>query len=132
MAHKSRFIYINDDGDFQEGENNITIDVLSLTNIGGGRIVTIYNNFAEYADNINNYIGQLGISTHAANAGDIINIMTYGFINDPSWSFNNGPIYLKDNGLITQIEPVNGASVQVGWAKSPNSFFVKPNKPIER
>jgi hypothetical protein len=127
-----RFLFLNDDGDFEEEENGLFVNVIAVVDLGGGRIVTIFDDVANYADNINNFDGQLGITCHASSMGDPIKIKIFGSITDPAWSFNAGVIFLSNNGLMTQIQPIIGASVIIGKAKNANSIFIKPEIPIVR
>lgn len=101
-------------------------------NLGGGRIVAVFDGSAHYASPLTDYLSILGITRTAAVMGDPVEVLLQGFIADPAWSFIEGPIWLVASGLMTQTEPTTGVSLIIGWATGPTSFFFKPEMAIVR
>lgn len=67
----------------------------------------------------------LGVTINAVSgAGQDVEIIGIGRITDPSFSFTPGPIWLGDNGALTQTKPTVGLLVQVATAVTSTSIFV--------
>jgi len=109
-----------------------TVDVTAGEAIGGGRIVTLFDETAMYASPDQDYNSTLGITKTAVALGDPISVLLQGLITDPSWNFSEGPIWSIANGLMSQTEPTTGVSLIIGWALSPTSFFFQPRTAIVR
>lgn len=61
----------------------------------------------------------LGVTiTSAAGSGEEVSVVTEGKIDDPSFSFTPGPIWLGNSGVLTQTRPTTGLLVQIGVAIS--------------
>jgi hypothetical protein len=63
----------------------------------------------------------------AAIAGSSVEVLTYGVVSEPSWSWTPGPLYLGANGLITQVPPTAPGAVfiaQIGVAISPTLVWI--------
>lgn len=59
----------------------------------------------------------LGVTiTSAAGSGEEVTVVTEGKIDDPSFSFTPGPIWLGNSGLLTQTKPTTGLLVQIAVA----------------
>jgi len=74
----------------------------------------------------------MGITLNAASIGASLKVRLAGIIDDVSFNFINGPLYLSNNGLITQVEPITNASVVLGYPKDNKSFLFDPQTIIER
>lgn len=73
------------------------------------------------------------ITTGAASAGSVVEVVAYGLLIEPSWSWAPGPIYLGVGGSLTQTPPTApGAAflAQVGVATSATSVFVDRQQSI--
>lgn len=101
--------------------------------LSGNKVIALNNvSKAVYADNTTKYSNILGISINAALTDDIVNIQTGGELVEPSWNWTPElPIYLGSLGNLTQIPPVSGAAVVVGFAISSNKIFIAIGAPIE-
>ena len=69
----------------------------------------------------------------AAVAGAPVDVLVYGFIVEPSWSWDPGPIYLGVGGLLTQIPPDLTPALflaQVGFATGPTTLFFDQHQSI--
>jgi hypothetical protein len=76
--------------------------------IGGHRVVFMENGQWFYASDFSKlHIGsRVGITTGSAITGDPVNVQTFGHLTEGSWNFLvDKPIFLGDNGLITQSKP---------------------------
>lgn len=75
-----------------------------------------------------------GITITAANAEELVSVMRSGEVTEPSWNWDiTLPVYLADNGLLTQTPPatpVAAFSVVVGFPTSATSLFVTIREPI--
>lgn len=67
----------------------------------------------------------IGVSKGAAVSGDPVQVVQLGEIVDPSWSWSDGPVYLGENGLLTQTPPASGQHLQIGVATAPTNLYVK-------
>lgn len=108
------------------GEGTV-IYLTADTEIGGHRVVKVTQTGCDYANNtIANDIGKIiGITESAFNTGDLVKIITSGEINEPSWNFNPGSVFLTTDGLLTQIPPESGFIQQVGIAIAPTKLAVQ-------
>lgn len=102
--------------------------------IGGHRaVVSNEDGTVTYADNTNlNHLGKvLGITTSAVLDGEEVKIIRGGLIEFEGWSFNvDLPVYLAENGLLTQNPATQGFSQILGFAESPTGLFVNLREPI--
>ena len=69
-----------------------------------------------------------GVSTDAAAQGDTVSYLTAGVIEEPSWNWNTGPVFLSGLGFLTQDDPTPGAAFAliVGVALSPTALLIAP------
>ena len=72
----------------------------------------------------------VGISLAAASAGASISYVDDGPIDEPSWSFAPGPVWLGEQGQITQAVPASGFAQIVGTAVAPTRIVVSLQPPI--
>jgi hypothetical protein len=67
-------------------------------------------------------------------AGTEVSVCALGAVDEPSWSWTVGPLYLGVNGVLTQTPPTAAGGalflVVVGYATGPNSAFIDPGPPI--
>ncbi len=68
--------------------------------------------------------------TSAAAAGDPVDVVTSGKVNDPSLSFIPGAVYLDTAGGYTQVRPTSGMWVVVGMAIDANTLDVNIQLPV--
>lgn len=73
----------------------------------------------------------LGVATTAAGPGDDINIQRSGAIDEPSWSWTPGPVWLSPTGTLTQTPPSDGFDVLIGAAVSPTRVILDLQTPID-
>ena len=94
------------------------ISITAGEDLGGQRAVITTNGLAYYADNSNpdhsNIV--LGITLGAVSAGDSASIVTLGELSGLFGLTPNAPIYLSNNGVLTQVAPVTGFIQQLGTA----------------
>lgn len=110
-----------------------TIEKMAAMPLGGQRIVrSTGTNMADYADNRYPEQGDdiLGLTLAAAASGTMVAIANGNEVTEPSWDWTpQQPIYLGENGLMTQTPPEPGGtavfSVEVGFAQSPTTMMVR-------
>lgn len=109
-----------------------TTKLVAVTPIGGHRIVKATIGGCTYADSryISDVNTVIGITESAYTIGDLVQIRLSGEITEPSWSFNIGPVYLGNNGLLTQVVPNVGFIQQVGIATGTNTILINIKQPI--
>lgn len=99
--------------------------------IGGHRIVYLdISQKLQYATSFDlktvNKI--IGMSLNASSFGAVCRVQSNGLITDNSFSFKiDYPIYLADNGLITQIYPIGGCCKVLGYPITSTSFNLNIN-----
>ena len=109
------------------------IDVTAAETLSGGKIVSVFNNMALKADkDSNNDLGLLGITMNAAILNDKVKVILYGVMTEPTWSFNAGPVFLGNDGALTQIKPSTGIVILIGQAISATSLLVNIQKLYRR
>jgi hypothetical protein len=103
-------------------------------NLSGYRVIILNeNNKFVYADgtNIAHFGRIIGISSGAIMQDALGNVLAYGLIIDPVWTWNiNEPIFLGLHGAMTQIEPTTGFLQIIGIALSSTSMFLNMREPI--
>lgn len=102
--------------------------------IGGHRAVcAAFSGGARYADsrNVVGAVSVLGISLHAAEDGEDLNVATSGEVIEPSWSWvQDLPIFVGVEGVLTQVPPDTGFQLVVAIATSPTSALLSIKQPI--
>lgn len=104
--------------------------------LGGHRVVTLTGTpQAVYADASNaQHFGRLvGITTHAALAGESVAVQVVGKMTEPLWSWDlSRPVFLGATGQLTQTPPVTGFVLVVGMPITAQSLFINPQPPVMR
>lgn len=98
---------------------NVDLSLTAGVNLSALRAVTTDGSGnAVYASNdtLSNAV-VVGITETAANAGGAVSVRTAGVVEDSSWTWTKGPVFLGINGTLTQSAPTAGAIVvQIGRA----------------
>jgi hypothetical protein len=84
-------------------------------------------------DEPNHLNAPLWLTLGAAVDGDTAHVLVYGSLDEPSWSWTPGPLYLGVEGFLTQTPPSAPDAVfltQVGFATAPTTAFIDPHPPI--
>lgn len=104
----------------------IGITVTAGEAIGGHRAVTFdAAGEAVLADHRTLAAGAaLALSTHAASSGADLTVQASGPIEEPGWSWQPGPIYVGQDGVLTQTPPTSGVLAQIGSALGPSKMIV--------
>lgn len=103
---------------------------IAAVTLSGHRVVTPQaDGQLNYAsnDNIAHLTAPLWITTGAVTPGSPVDVLMFGVMIEPSWSWTPGPVYLGANGVLTQTPPAAPGALflaQVGTATSPTSLFV--------
>lgn len=105
--------------------------------VGGHRIVALdANGQLVYADNADPDMAWrvVGMTTHAADAGDAVTVQRLGEIVEPSWAWDmTCPVWLGRNGIPTQTPPAAPDAVfslVIGFPVTPTALFIDPALPI--
>lgn len=108
------------------------IDAVAAEILSGGKVVSVFNNNAVKADKDSNTLGLLGITMNAAILNDRVKVILYGVITEPTWTFNSGPVFLGNDGALTQIKPDVGTVILIGNTISSTSLLVNIQKLYRR
>ncbi|WP_280412517.1 hypothetical protein [Nocardia asiatica] len=98
--------------------------------LSGHRAVTRRTDGAfEYASNTDpaHLSAPIWVTTGAASSGAEVTAVAFGPLDEPSWSWTVGPVFLGVNGALTQTPPTAPGAVflaQIGTATAPTSIFV--------
>lgn len=101
--------------------------------IGGHRVVKIENNKSYYADNsiILDAFKIIGITKGASSIDADCIITTYGEVEEPSWSWEEGkPLFLGTNGALTQTCPETGFILQIATVLNSKKIFIDIKIPL--
>jgi hypothetical protein len=103
------------------------VEVAAGENLSGQKAIAVVGGTALHADH--DIAGQRGlvrgITTGAVGNGDIARVQVYGPLREPSWSWTPGlPIYVGNNGALTQLAPLTGWLQQIATADSPTQIFI--------
>lgn len=116
--------------------SSIRFTEIAATALSGHRVVTRQpDGTVGYASNDDpaDVTAPLWVTTGAATSGASVTVVAYGVIDEPSWAWTPGSIYLGAGGLITQTPPVKPGALfvaQIGFATSPTSVFVERSPSI--
>lgn len=113
---------------------NVDLSLTAGMNLSALRAVTTDGSGnAVYASNdtLSNAV-VVGITETAANAGGAVSVRTAGIVTDSNWSWTKGPVYLGNNGTLTQTAPTGGLIIcQVGRAIGPTKLQIDVEPTIE-
>jgi hypothetical protein len=101
--------------------------------LGGHRVVCVDSSGqAIYPDRNNpaHADAVVGITTGAASAGANVTVLASGEMTEASWSWNPGPLWVGDTGLLTQSPPSAGWSQIVAIALSATRIVLTPRQAI--
>lgn len=107
---------------FMAGEPLSGQRVVRLAGIGVVRIAS--------SDDVSQVGLVLGVTNHAADAGDAVSVTVVGPFRDASWSFAPGPVFLGLNGALVQAPPLSGFVQQIATATSPTDIVIERTAPI--
>ena len=107
---------------------------IANSDLGGHRaVISNEDGTIDYADSSNvGHCGKvLGIIVRATLEGERVDVIRGGLLEFEGWSFNvDLPVYLAENGLLTQNPATQGFSQILGFAESPTGLFVNLREPI--
>ena len=132
-------VYIGQRGvDGADGAPGVAGGVVVLCTAGealGGHRVVVLNAAAEavYASNaVPEHLHKvLGLTTGAVILGAEATVQTGGEMIEPTWAWTlDAPIFLGENGLLTQTEPTTGFSLVVAFPVTATKIFIKLREPL--
>jgi hypothetical protein len=102
------------------------LEALAGENLSGHRAVFVFAEEAFYASNTDETAESvIGVTIGSSLQGDAVQILTDGEIEEPSWNWTPGIVFLGENGFLTQVAPASGAIVEVGVALAPTRLLVR-------
>lgn len=113
------------------GDGSFTL--LADRPLGGHRLVAADGGCIVYADcTTATALTLIGMTAHAAVAGDEIAIRRFGLVAEASWAWDpSRPVYLGFDGVPTQSLPPGALfSVVIGIPTTPTHLFLAPREPI--
>lgn len=116
--------------------SQVLLTVLAAITLSGHRVVTpLPDGTVTYADNTTaaHLHAALWVTMGAAATGTSVDVLLYGVVTEPSWSWLPGPLYLGANGLLTQTPPSTPSALfltPLGAATSPTSVCFDPQTSI--
>jgi hypothetical protein len=112
-------------------------NALAGGNLSGHRLVYFDNSGVLQLASSNNlsHMGRVvGMTTSASVSGSPAEVFTMGLFTEPSWFFDTSiPIYLGNDGLITQVVPSQPNSLFsqiVGYVINPTTIYLHLETPI--
>ncbi len=105
------------------------IEVAAGENLSGHKAVAVVAGEAVHADKGTPIHRGLvrGVTTGAANDGDVARVQVYGPMREPSWAWTPGlPIYVGTAGALTQSVPTSGWLQQIAVADTATQIFIDP------
>lgn len=73
----------------------------------------------------------LGVTLTGASPPGKVRVRRQGVVDDSSWNWLLGPVWLGSAGGLTQTPPTEGFNVVVGYAVGPHRLIVGPHPPIK-
>lgn len=102
---------------------NISIHTAVMPDGTGGVV------YADQTDTLT--IGRLmGIASNSATAGNDVVVIVSGEVDEPTWNWTPGEVYLSTNGTLTQTSPTTGYLQVIGVALTPTRLSVGIQLPI--
>jgi hypothetical protein len=122
------YVYVTDVG--PAGANgNGTKQILLNGTVSGGLAVSSKGVLAD----INLPYELLGVALQSGNAGTTINVATDDLVTENGWNWTPDlPVFLGNAGQLTQVVPVSGYILIVGFAQSATTLLVRPGSPIQQ
>jgi hypothetical protein len=116
------------------GTADITLTYNAGETLGGHRVVRIESGLVYYADNTTlAHAGKvIGITTGAVVSGSSTTIQVAGELEESTWSWSPGPVYLSTNGLLTQTPPATGFLQKIGTAITSTKILIRVIDPVIR
>lgn len=106
----------------------VTETAETLQNVATYKLLASINGKVELADKDNpiHAFNIIGMSVSSGSEGSIILVQTGGTILNGNWTWNeNMPLWLGNNGDITQTPPETGFLMQIGIALSPSKILLE-------
>ncbi len=104
--------------------------VIAGFDISGHRIVVprVILDTVRYADTMHSDHLQrpMWLTLNAALANDTLNVVAEGIVEEPSWNWSEGPIFLGHDGMLTQATPIYPDatfSIKVAYTVSPTKIY---------
>jgi hypothetical protein len=73
----------------------------------------------------------IGVATQSASTGGHVDVRSSGLLEEATWAWFPGFLYLSDSGRLTQTAPTAGNLLIVGFVLSPTKIFIRIEPPLE-
>lgn len=128
-------IVVSEDG-VASGGGIVKVKKVCGINISALKICkAVSSNIIEYASNLETYLSaqSLCLALQAGNIAEEIDVALFGQINDSAFNFPlNAPLFLGDNGDITDTPPLTGHVVNIGHSLGAGAIILRIQPPIIR
>jgi hypothetical protein len=107
----------------------------AAVDLGGHRaVISNLDGTIDYADATNlDHLGKvLGVIVRSVLTGEKVDVIRGGLLQFEGWDWDTSlPVYLAQDGLLTQTPSAVGFSQILGFAESPTGLFVNLREPIQ-
>lgn len=116
------------------GTSTSSVILIADVDLGGNRVVIATATGCDYASNLNaTHINRvIGITAGAVSLGAQVEIKTSGELDGFAGLTASQPIYLADNGTVTQVAPSTGFILRLGVAVSGTKMVINLGLAIEQ
>lgn len=110
------------------------IQGVATESIHGGRAVVFEDGNVRHPDlgDISDSVKIAGIAMNAGGIGDLINVQTGGTFREPSWNWLSSPVFVEDEGVLTQTAPTTGYVVSIGRSVDSTTIDIDVSLPLLR
>lgn len=110
-----------------------SVDIPAGMDVGDFRVVVASGGKIYHADKdvLTDRDKILGVTDAGYNTDDTATVYIGGAIVNPLWAFNDGLVYLGDDGALTQTLPVAGFLLQIGIAITATALLMDVDRVIE-
>lgn len=119
-------------GNVQAGSTQIySNSLIADTNLSALRIVNLKTKNYASSNNLSDTYAPLGLLVNSVTVGDNFKTLLFGEYSDSNWTWNNSPIFLGSDGLLTQV--LNGDELfilEVAKALSLTNLMLSIKNPI--
>lgn len=104
-----------------------TVLAMYVVRASGGNLYPVDTSVSTHAEQV------VGVALQSTSTvGASVSVRLGGSVNDPGWSFSEGPVFCAASGALTQSPPTTGWLLQVGVALSATTVNINIEQPIHR
>ena len=129
-------VFVVNEGSTSGGSGLVKLKKICGVNISALKICkAVSSNIVEYASNLQTFLDaqSLCLSLQSGNLTEEIDVALFGQINDAAFNFPlNAPLFLGDNGNITDTPPITGHNINIGHSLGAGAIILRIQPPIIR